>query len=143
MAKRIHLLLLTIQIATELTIVALTLMSDDQKQLQNWNHMLNIEAELKWFFFWKSNSISQLCHLLEFQTIPIVIMSLMIPNSMPLKLIFYEAPTKIMITPTWTFMKNQHVYNSLKPNIYNCTHTHTYEHWAVIWTLNIIPSSGF
>jgi hypothetical protein len=28
-------------------------MSDDKKQLQNWNHMLNIEAELKWFFFLK------------------------------------------------------------------------------------------
>jgi len=53
MAKRIHLLLLTIQITTELTIVAPTLMSDDQKQSQNWNHMLNIEAELKWFYFFE------------------------------------------------------------------------------------------
>ncbi len=49
-AKLIHLLLLTIQTATELTIVALTLMSDDWKQLQNWKHIINIEAELKWFF---------------------------------------------------------------------------------------------
>jgi hypothetical protein len=56
MAKLIHLLLLTIQTATELTIVALTLMSNARKQLQNWNHMLNIEAELKWFFFEKTKA---------------------------------------------------------------------------------------
>jgi hypothetical protein len=47
-----------------------------------------------------------------------------------------------MITPTWTFMKNQHVYNSLKPHIYHCTHKHTYI-WALGSYLNFKNNTQF